>query len=508
MSQVKRELIARMQKRGEIFPSPVRTGIISCISVLAVLTLGGVIDEDNLTQAWGVVAMVGVAVVMYFRLTYPIQNLSQKSGEQNQGVLGLFDPEQIRNAGVSTDELLEEFDDTLLATVNWSLDYRKVNRSFCDLTGYEAHEIEGHSYREFVSNETVSLIEDRRRRTAAGERLLSNSFPAEFRSKTGELIGLTVTACAARDEVGTANGYLCQHSPQERISDHEARLFRIAGEGVADYQFALEIHPDESVIITWLSPGFKDLTGYNVREVVGKNEPWEIYIHPDDAVKLHKIKKKAFTEEREADTDDRRISYRFRIRTRSEKLIWVVAHAVSKMEPDGIIRVHGGTRRMASVLDMYTVAVNADGIITHVADKLADLLDLSQDELVGQSVFSFANQDEQNAAREEFRKVLEQQSNEYPLYSGVLQLPNGLQAMLEARIQNLLNVSPANCVIFNTTLLDFPSEDRNLEKNSSIRSIIGTIQIAESDPDLSSADDAIRSLFSTALSAPLAQGGR
>ncbi len=36
-------------------------------------------------------------------------------------------------------------------------------------------------------------------------------------------------------------------------------------------------------------------------------------------------------------------------------------------------------------------------------------------------------------------------------------------------------------------------------KDSSVRSVVGTIEIAESDPGLASADAAIRALFSTAL---------
>lgn len=43
------------------------------------------------------------------------------------------------------------------------------------------------------------------------------------------------------------------------------------------------------------------------------------------------------------------------------------------------------------------------------------------------------------------------------------------------------------------------------EKTSSVRSVVGRIKIAISDPDLSSADAAIRELFSTALRASRAQ---
>ena len=43
------------------------------------------------------------------------------------------------------------------------------------------------------------------------------------------------------------------------------------------------------------------------------------------------------------------------------------------------------------------------------------------------------------------------------------------------------------------------------EKTSSVRSVVGRIKIAISDPDLSSADAAIRELFSTALSASRAR---
>ncbi|MFO1350994.1 MAG: hypothetical protein U1F68_10105 [Gammaproteobacteria bacterium] len=44
-------------------------------------------------------------------------------------------------------------------------------------------------------------------------------------------------------------------------------------------------------------------------------------------------------------------------------------------------------------------------------------------------------------------------------------------------------------------------------RSASIRSVVGTVQIAESDPDLRSADQAVRAFFSDALNAPLAKTG-
>ena len=41
-------------------------------------------------------------------------------------------------------------------------------------------------------------------------------------------------------------------------------------------------------------------------------------------------------------------------------------------------------------------------------------------------------------------------------------------------------------------------------QDESLRSVVGTIRIAESDPDLSTADAAVRALFATVLSQPSA----
>lgn len=52
--------------------------------------------------------------------------------------------------------------------------------------------------------------------------------------------------------------------------------------------------------------------------------------------------------------------------------------------------------------------------------------------------------------------------------------------------------------------LIYEARTSDRRQDESMRSVVGTIRIAESDPDLSTADAAVRALFATVLSQPSA----
>lgn len=67
----------------------------------------------------------------------------------------------------------------------------------------------------------------------------------------------------------------------EALRKSEER-YRAISETSADYAFSFRNRDDGAVEFEWLTDSFARVTGYDIAEVMGKPDPWRIYVHPDD----------------------------------------------------------------------------------------------------------------------------------------------------------------------------------------------------------------------------------
>ena len=119
-----------------------------------------------------------------------------------------------------------------------------------------------------------------------------------------------------------------------RISEER---YRAICETSADYAFSICSTEDGIVEFEWLTDSFSRVTGYAVDEVMGKPNPWRIYVHPDD----FSILQSSIGGWSEGTMTQRE----FRIRKKDGEVRWVRSFTRPVFDPQGrLVRVWGSTQ--------------------------------------------------------------------------------------------------------------------------------------------------------------------
>jgi PAS domain S-box-containing protein len=72
------------------------------------------------------------------------------------------------------------------------------------------------------------------------------------------------------------------HEEAEAALRASEERYRVVCEASADYAFSFRSKEDGTVEFEWLTDSFSRMTGYAVDEVMGKPNPWSVYVHPAD----------------------------------------------------------------------------------------------------------------------------------------------------------------------------------------------------------------------------------
>ena len=115
-------------------------------------------------------------------------------------------------------------------------------------------------------------------------------------SKTSGRGGARKTRAALEQEIAALRSRVTQleaieteHQQAEAaLRESEARQ-RIINESAFDYAFSFRVNDQDRLVLDWLTESFTRITGYATGALIGKPNPLQQYIHPDDLAQVTQI---------------------------------------------------------------------------------------------------------------------------------------------------------------------------------------------------------------------------
>ena len=119
------------------------------------------------------------------------------------------------------------------------------------------------------------------------------------------------------------------------LRESEARQ-RVINESAFDYAFSFRVNDQGDFILDWLTESFTRITGYATETLIGRPNPLQQYIHPDDLTQV--------TQTLQSLLPEQTTEYEFRIVTQDGSIKWLRSRARTRIRPDGQpIRIDGAT---------------------------------------------------------------------------------------------------------------------------------------------------------------------
>ena len=119
------------------------------------------------------------------------------------------------------------------------------------------------------------------------------------------------------------------------LRESEARQ-RVINESAFDYAFSFRVNDQGDFILDWLTESFTRITGYATETLIGRPNPLQQYIHPDDLAQV--------TQTLQSLLPEQTTEYEFRIVTQDGSIKWLRSRARTRIRPDGQpIRIDGAT---------------------------------------------------------------------------------------------------------------------------------------------------------------------
>ncbi|CAN1210599.1 hypothetical protein TUMEXPCC7403_10410 [Tumidithrix helvetica PCC 7403] len=230
--------------------------------------------------------------------------------------------------------------------------YLSVNPAYASLCGYEPQEMIGMPWFQTVHPEDIALLE-----SAYQEMLHTNKVEVEARGvrKDGSVFYKQVNMIAAYDEVGNFTGHHCfmkdisdRKAIEAALANSELKFRRLV-EGANDLIWSA----DKEGMLTYLSPQFKTLFGWEPSEWIGKS--LIDLLHPDDRQLV------ATTHREDIKSGKKSINPEFRHRHRDGHYIWMRASATP-------------------IINLEGEAIGAQGILSDVSDRKQIEIELAESE--------------------------------------------------------------------------------------------------------------------------------
>ncbi len=141
---------------------------------------------------------------------------------------------------------------------------------------------------------------------------------------------------ALRNRVAQLEAIETEHQQTEAaLRESEARQ-RVINESAFDYAFSFRVNDQDRFILDWLTESFTRITGYATKTLIGKPNPLQQYIHPDDLAKV--------TQTLQSLPPEQTTEYEFRIVTQDGSIKWLRSRARARVRPDGQpTRIDGAT---------------------------------------------------------------------------------------------------------------------------------------------------------------------
>lgn len=132
---------------------------------------------------------------------------------------------------------------------------------------------------------------------------------------------------ALRNRVAQLEAIETEHQQTEAaLRESEARQ-RVINESAFDYAFSFRVNDQDRLILDWLTESFTRITGYATETLIGRPNPLQQYIHPDDLAKV--------TQTLQSLPPEQTTEYEFRIVTQDGSIKWLRSRARARVRPDG-----------------------------------------------------------------------------------------------------------------------------------------------------------------------------
>lgn len=217
--------------------------------------------------------------------------------------------------------------------------FLEVNPALVHMLGYDtAEELLALRLPDDLYMDPAQRESHRARYEATG---IINGVELVWKKKDGTPIVVTLHARTINDARGTVAGYegmvldLTERKQMEEALRASEERYRIISHMISDYAFALRVTEQGTTFLEWLTESFTHVTGYPVAEMVGKPDPWRVYIHPDDLERVHHVLSTI--------TPEAPKRYEFRLIRKDGSVRWLRSHIRAVRGQEGL-RIYGSTQ--------------------------------------------------------------------------------------------------------------------------------------------------------------------
>ena len=162
-------------------------------------------------------------------------------------------------------------------------------------------------------------------------------------SKTSGIGGARKPRAALEQEITALRNRVTQleaieterQQTEAALRESEARQ-RVINESAFDYAFSFRVNNQGDFILDWVTESFTRITGHVTETLIGRPNPLQQYIHPDDLAQV--------TRTLQSLRPEQTTEYEFRIVTQDGSVKWLRSRARTRVRPDGQpIRIDGAT---------------------------------------------------------------------------------------------------------------------------------------------------------------------
>jgi len=164
-----------------------------------------------------------------------------------------------------------------IAHVSPEGEFLKINRSFCEITGYCAGEMIGNTFQSITHPDDLQKDMDQVQQLLEGK-MNTYSLEKRYLHKQGHTVWVSLTVTIIRNESEEPEYFISivkDITKQKKAENERDRFFDLSGDLITISGF--------DGYFKHLNPAWEELMGYKISEL--KERPFSSFIHPDDLAK-------------------------------------------------------------------------------------------------------------------------------------------------------------------------------------------------------------------------------
>jgi PAS domain S-box-containing protein len=225
--------------------------------------------------------------------------------------------------------------------------YVYVNRQIFDLFGYSQEDARSFSLEDWMDRIHPEDLSGLRRHfacyaTAKDADLLEHEYRMRHANGQWRWLHLRERVFARAEDgtpqqiLGTSQDVTERKRVEDLLRESEER-YRIISQSISDYAFSFRIEDNGEMFAEWLTESFAKVTGYELGEILGRPNPFTLYVHPDDVAERLRSPWELQAGELH--------SYEFRIVRKDGEVRWIRSYARPVVNHKGrLVRVYGAAQ--------------------------------------------------------------------------------------------------------------------------------------------------------------------